>query len=225
MKNFMLLGFMILMVFSCSTTPKYSYRDAAPAEWVVEAYETLAPIQTVVVSGGTNLETLGTKLTDNEEIKIEVVPGQSHRTGDYSVKSSLKVVKQLAELGNCLVFNQKFYDEIKAHKQFDYTKDDSVTVAQNLSLYTPVVLSTFYKPWPSKTVAYRNVGSNVLYLNTRFLSSKPTKENLNTIWHERSHVVGYGHGDNNKTGKENSVSYGTGSDAEKYFDECYVALK
>lgn len=224
MKNFLVLFSMLVFVFSCTSnkTPETNYRDQTP-QWVLDAYEVKPPV-TVVVPGGTPLQTVDVIKTPSETIKLEEVPGQNHQTGDFSVKSDLKVVKQLAELGNCLVMKTKLYDEIKAHKQFDYTTDTSEVVAENLATYVPVVLTTYKKSF-SKTIAYRNVGSNVIYLNTAKLPSKPTKERLNTLWHERSHVAGYGHGNNSSVGKGNSVPYGTGSMVEKYFDECYAGLK
>lgn len=219
--KFFVLGFMIFIVgVSCST----QYVPTKTTEVITVEPVEVKPLETVVVPGGTQLEPAGTVTTPSEVIKLEEVPGQHHQTGDYSVKSSLKVVKQLADIGNCLVYKAKFYDEIKAHKQFDYTKDSSETVADKLSLYTPVVLTTYSKRF-TKTIAYRNKGSNVIYLNLVKLKSIPTKEGVNTLWHERSHVVGYGHGDNYAAGKDNSVPYGTGKMSEKYFDECYAALK
>lgn len=211
---------LLLLVVSCITPQPRPVEILQPNFDPIE----VKPLETVTAPGGTKLETSDVIQTPHETIKVEVVPGQHHLTGDYSAKSDLKVVKQLAELGNCIVMKERFYDEITKHKQFDYTKDSSEIVANKLSLYTPVVLTT-YKKYFTKTIAYRNVGSNVLYLNVVKLGSTPTKERLNTIWHERSHVAGYGHGDNYAKGKENSVPYGTGSMAEKYFDECYAGLK
>lgn len=226
MKNFIVLIFMLVMVIACSTTK--------PISNSTKALEILDPVkvptkniilETVVVPSETALEFLGTVSTPTETIKVETVPGQDMSKGDFSVKSNLAVVKTLADIGNCLVLKHNFYADIEAHKQFDYTKDTSVEVATKLTDYIPVVLTTYYKPWPSKTIAYRNPGSNVIYLNTRFLQSKPTKDRLNTLWHERAHVRGYDHGDNYAKGKGNSVNYGTGKIAESYFDECYAALK
>lgn len=206
MKNFSLLVLMILMVNACSSHKK-------PTSPIVTV-----PDEVTVVEGGTPLDDIAVVDSPEGPIKIEIVPEQR---GDYGVKSTLKVVKQLAEIGNCLLTKKAFFEEIKNHKQFDYTKDSSAKVSETLSRYNPVVLTTYYKGWPSKTIAYRNVGSNVVYLNTRFLESKPNKDRMNTLWHERAHVAGYGHGDNSSVGKGNSVPYGTGKMSEKYFNECY----
>lgn len=214
---------LLFIITSCSVTPQPRPVDILGPQDVPTSIE-IKPLETVVVPGGTQLETADIISTPQEAIKIEVVPGQHHQSGDFSVKSSLKVVKQLAELGNCLVLKERFYNEISNHKQFDYTSDNSEAVANKLADFVPVVLTTYKKRF-SKSIAYRNVGSNVIYLNTLKLGTKPTKDRLNTIWHERTHVAGFGHGDNYKNGKENSVPYGTGEMSEKYFDECYAGLK
>lgn len=153
--------------------------------------------------------------TPEETIKAEVLSGQ---ITDYAVKSTLPYIKDVAEVANCVIYNDKFRAEVAAHKQFDFTKDDSKTVARKMAVWTPVVISTYKKRF-TKTIAYRNVGSNVLYFNTT-MNPRSMREMVNTAVHERLHVVGYGHGDNYAKGKGNSAPYKIGDLSEKYVAEC-----
>ena len=186
--------------------------------------EVVKPTETVVVPGGT-ATTDTTVKTPDETIKVEVVPGQVSSKSDYAVKSTLSFMKDVGEVANCVIYNADFIKEVSTHKQFDYTKDSSKLVAEKMSRFTPVILTT-YKKSSTATLAYRNVGSNVLHFNTgknksgNYLNPRAMKYMLNTAIHERLHVVGYGHGDNKAAGKSNSVPYGIGKIAEKYAERC-----
>lgn len=202
-----------------SPPPKKTAQPAKKPDIVIPVPEPEAEIaQPVTVPGGTETKVVETVKTPEEVIKVEVVPGQVKVQTDYAVKSSLQYMVDVAEVANCVIYNPKFIAEVQTHKQFDYTKDNSATIAKKMAEFTPVILSTFKKPL-SKTIAVRNVGSNVLYFNT---SKNPRlmKYMVNTAVHERLHVVGYGHGDNSASGKGNSVPYGIGDIAEKYADAC-----
>lgn len=137
---------------------------------------------------------------------------------DFTVKSTLAYLKDVAIVADCVLKDPDFIKEVNAHGQFDYTKDISIEVARKIVLPTPVVISTYKKRF-TKSIAYRNVGSNVLYFNT-MKNPRSMKEMVNTLSHERLHVVGYGHGSNSSKGKENSVNYSLGKLSEKYVDRC-----
>lgn len=219
MKNLYVFLFLIFAVVlsSCGSvqTSKPQPKESTP--------EISKPVQpeTIAVEGGTVLEKVGDVQTEyGEKISLEMVPGQSLDSGDYSVKSKLPFIHDIAKIANCLLTKEAFFKEIESFPKYDYTTDSSILVAKALAFRTPVVVSTYCKKF-TKTLAYRNVGSNVLYINTcKQWGISP--DLLNTLWHERSHVVGYGHGDNSSKGKQKSVPYGTGNMAEKYFAECKV---
>lgn len=183
------------------------------------------PAPTVVVPGGTETTVSETVKTPTETIKVETLPGQQAIGSDYSVKSTLSWLAEVGKVANCVVKQPDFIKEVSEHKQFDYTSDSSKTVAEKMAKFTPVILTTYTKNC-SSAIAYRNVGSNIVYFNLgkncklQRLNPRAMKYMINTAIHERLHVVGYGHGDNNSKGKGNSVPYGVGDLAEKYADRC-----
>lgn len=140
------------------------------------------------------------------------------KASDFTVKSNLSYLQDVAVVANCVTTHPDFLKEVAAHKQFDFTAHSSFLVSQNIARLTPVILSTYKKSF-TKSIAYRNIGSNVLYFNTT-KNPRSMRSMVNTACHERSHVVGYGHGDNSAKGKENSVPYSLGSLCEKYADKC-----
>jgi hypothetical protein len=139
----------------------------------------------------------------------------------YSVKSSLKWVKQLADVSNCVIKNEEFLKEVEAFPKYDFTTKTSKEVAQAYRSSAPSVISTYKtkNPW-SKAIATTYTGdSKTIYLNLR-KNPRPLKEMVNTAIHERGHGLGFSHGDNSSWGKENSVNYRVGLIAEKYVEKC-----
>ncbi len=140
---------------------------------------------------------------------------------DFSVKSTIGWISETASIAECVIKRTDFIAEVAKTKSFDFSKDTGVDVARKMSLPNPVILSSYCKK-PSfgrQTNAYRNVGSNIVYMNTCVKLNRIEKR-VNTLVHERLHVVGYGHGNNNYKGKENSVPYAVGAIAEKYVKGC-----
>lgn len=165
--------------------------------------------------------TLATACQTKEIVKtVKVINTEAAeiKAQTFSVKSSLAYLKEVARASDCVIKNEAFLKEIGSHKQFDYTKLSSADVEKQLRTYKPIVLSSYRKVF-SKSIAYRNTGSNVVYFNTA-KNPRPMKQMVNTAFHEWSHVQGFGHGDNYLKGKSNSVPYGGGDIAEKYVDEC-----
>jgi len=121
------------------------------------------------------------------------------------------VFDRATEIANAVLESGEFYDAVRAHKQFDSTMMSSAEVARTLS--------QAYKHRDIKVVTYRprNPWSRA---NAYFTDSRPNHLNLNsrknrtevqwalTIIHEFTHAAGFGHGDNSRSGKGNTVPYG-----------------
>lgn len=139
----------------------------------------------------------------------------------FTTSSQLAWVNDLVKTANCVSNNQKYIDEVKAHKQFDYTDKTSSEVAELLGSDKIAKVSTYRTKNPvSKAIATTFAGDkDTVYLNTR-RNPRDMKDMVNTLFHERFHLLGFSHGDNSPVGKENSVNYGAGAMAEKYVEEC-----
>lgn len=126
---------------------------------------------------------------------------------------------QVAKVAECVIRNQDFLSEVSRFPKYTHTTKTPGEVAKALGgARQSIELSTFTKLF-SKTIAYRNPGSNIVYFNLR-KNPRAIKEMLNTAIHEWSHVVGFVHGDNYANGKQDSVPYRVGGIAEKYTEVC-----
>lgn len=136
------------------------------------------------------------------------------------VKSSLPWMSSLGKTADCIVQNVDFRTEVSAIKSFDYSKRSGIDVIKDLSESRSFVISTYRtkSPW-SKAIATTYGSPKVVYFNTR-KNPRDVPSMVNTIIHEWTHVVGYGHGDNSSKGKGRSVPYQVGSIAEKYSGRC-----
>jgi hypothetical protein len=136
------------------------------------------------------------------------------------VKSSLPWMSSLGKTADCIIQNAEFRAEVSAIKVFDYSKRSGIQVIEDLSKMNDVAISTYRtkSPW-SKTIAYTYGGAKTIYFNTR-KNPRDVPSMINTVIHESTHIVGYGHGDNSSKGKGNSVPYKVGSIAEKYSGKC-----
>lgn len=136
------------------------------------------------------------------------------------VKSTLHWMSNLGSVADCVIANPGFRSEVSAIQKFDYSKRTGVQVIEDLSRMKDVAISTYKTKNPfSKTIAYTYGGARTVYFNTR-KNPRDKKEMVNTVIHESTHIVGYGHGDNSSKGKENSVPYKVGSIAEKFVGAC-----
>lgn len=186
--------------------------EAIPETVIISVDDKKDPVPTVIETD---------VLKNGETVKIQEVPGQDVSKGDFAVRfgaTKYPFIEDAAKLGNCLLSRDKFKKEISSHKQFDYTKNKSDKVSKDLFSRTPIVVRTYCKK-VTKTLGYRPIGSNEFYVNICKRTSL-SADLVNTIWHEGTHVKGYGHGDNSSVGKGNSVPYGTGDMSEKYYSEC-----
>lgn len=212
----------LLLVLMLSASSCHSRGAPAPAKQSPTPIELPKPIaETVVAPGGTSTTVLEVKETKEESIKVEVLPDQKALGSDFSVKSSLPWIAEVARRANCVIQNKDFIKEVGAHPKYDFTSDSSEVVASKMVKFTPVIITTYCKKprLGVQTNAYRNVGSNVIYFNT-CINKRSIESNVNTAVHERLHVVGYGHGDNKWQGKQNAVNYAAGDKSEKYVKDC-----
>lgn len=136
------------------------------------------------------------------------------------VNSSLPWMKSLGTTAECVINNADFQKEVSAIEKFDYSTRNGKQVVADLVAMKDVAISTYKTKNPfSKTIAYTYGGAKTIYFNTR-KNPRDFKEMINTVVHEASHIVGYGHGDNSSKGKEKSVPYWVGAIAEKYVLNC-----
>jgi hypothetical protein len=143
---------------------------------------------------------------------------EASRAQSFSARSSLPYIQDVSIVANCVTKHPEFLKEVAAQARFDFTKDSPKMVAEKIGQGTPVILSTYKKSF-TKSIAYRNVGDNVLYFNTT-KNPRAMRFMVNTAVHEFSHVIGYGHGSNSSKGKDLSVPYKLGQIAENYADRC-----
>jgi hypothetical protein len=136
------------------------------------------------------------------------------------VKSSLPWMKSLGATAECVINNADFQKEVSAIEKFDYSTRKGKQVVADLAAMKGVEISTYKTKNPfSKTIAYTYGGAKTIYFNTR-KNPRDFKEMVNTVVHEASHIVGYGHGNNSSVGKQKSVPYWVGAIAEKYVLHC-----
>jgi len=233
MKLYLLITMLLLVACSHTETVKTPEKPTTevvtdpatlPVEDAVVLDQTvLDPEQTpevVVVPGGTVLVDQPTIPNSSEgKIEIETVPGQVKEQSTFAVKSDLKWVADAAKVAECVIRNEDFLKEVANHPQFTYTTKTSKQVSDSMRRFVPSVITTYKKRFTS-TIAYRNVGSNVVYLNLA-KNPRPIKELVNTLIHENLHCRDWGHPSNRTATRPESVPYKVGLIAEKYANgEC-----
>jgi hypothetical protein len=140
----------------------------------------------------------------------------------FKTSSNLEWVVRAAKVANCVWANGKYIEAIKKIDKFDYSSDNGVNVVSKLSSKTCTVRTYRTRnPWSSVIATTYASDKEHLYLNTRMNGTiSPVARLVNTLYHECSHLAGYGHGDNSPEGKENSVPYFIGDVAEQFVAEC-----
>lgn len=136
--------------------------------------------------------------------------------------SSKTWLGDVARVSECVVHNDQFLTEVGNFPKYDFTTDTPKEVERKMraALTRPVTVEfSTYTKYFSKTIAYRNTGGTTVYFNLK-RNPRAIEEMLDTGIHEWLHVVGYGHGDNYATGKQDSVPYRVGSIAAKYINVC-----
>lgn len=161
-------------------------------------------------------------VTPVSPVKTEVAAVKPEPVVYYSTTSSVAWVNELVKTANCVVNNEDFIKEVSLFPKYEFTESTPAMVAEAIRAGAPatVRLYTTKLPW-SKAIATTFSGDKVnIYLNTR-KHPRPMPAMINTLVHERLHLLGFSHGDDNYAkGKENSVNYKAGELSEKYSSIC-----
>ena len=150
------------------------------------------------------------------DIEIEVI--DSHYKY-FTTKSTLKWIKNVVTVANCIANNKNFLNKVESIQEFDFSKDNGLDVRIMLNVKKNVYLKSKWY-FSKKVKAWTNKNSNFIFYNTR---SNPRAINamINTAFHERLHFLGYEHGNNyNQDKKKKSVNHGVGILAESYVNVC-----
>lgn len=152
--------------------------------------------------------------------KLETIEPTIEDIGYYKNESSLDWITESIEIANCVTKKKEFHQEILDNGKFEHYDGLNQHIIDMLISETPAIVGTYYKKF-SKARAYRNIGSNKIWLNRAKISNSD-EDLLNTMLHERLHVLGFGHKGNsrNKYNNIDSVPYKVGSISEKYYQYC-----
>lgn len=136
----------------------------------------------------------------------------------FTLKIPNEKLKKASDLANDFLWNH--LSVIKKEPYFSHTKLTSKQVYDQIKAHLEkgqAIEVRLYKPfwWRSKAIAYTK-GKNVIFINQYKLNERSATEYANTLVHEYLHIVGFGHGNNNPKGKEQSVPYRVGQLAEDY---------
>lgn len=137
------------------------------------------------------------------------------------------VVQEAVQLSNALLTNQKFYDAIAEHSNFDLTSDNvnpriiadllkNSLLVFSVEIFYPSKLQSIFKY--RKTLAFTDARyPNSLFLNFKKLN-REVAEIAATILHEAIHALDheqktytFGHGNNSPIGKQNTAPYWIGN--------------
>jgi predicted SprT family Zn-dependent metalloprotease len=142
--------------------------------------------------------------------------------GSYYVnESSLEWVSKLIDVTDCTTKLDSFHKDIIDNNKYEHYEGSNEKIVKDLKSDVKAHVGTYYKRF-TRARAYRNVGSNKIWLNRAKISGKIDVDLVNTMIHERLHVLGYQHKGNNKYKYNNveSVPYKVGKISEKYSQEC-----
>ena len=164
-------------------------------------------------------------ITETVEVPIEA-PIEIY-SSFYVNKDTRSWVGDVIKTANCITINKNFHKDILSHGSYEHYTGSNKAIVKSLLSNKVATVGTYYKKysvWPKRTSvrAYRNIGSNKIYINRANVSNKADANLVNTFIHERLHVLGYGHKGNKKYkyNNINSVPYAVGAKSEKYFKQC-----
>lgn len=152
---------------------------------------------------------------EKKDIIVEV-----ENSSFYKSESSLSWIAKAIEIADCVTVNKDFHNDILDNGEFTHYTGSSQAIIDSLMSSTTARVGSYYK-WKSKAVAYRNQGSDKIWFN-RYHAKRSINQKVNTMIHERLHVLGYGH-KGNKSYKYNnlsSVPYKVGKIGERYSEGC-----
>lgn len=130
--------------------------------------------------------------------------------------SGLTSIKRIVDKTNRILDMDIFYINLKKILSFDYSDINGEVLGDIVRNPLIVAQVKFYRGWFwSRVNAYTN-GTEYMYLNTRKLARSDASI-ANTIVHEYIHILdsyneqySFGHGSNNRSGKDNSAPYKVG---------------
>lgn len=139
----------------------------------------------------------------------------------YIRPESLKIMPELtivARKAECVLKNALFHAAIHVHGKFAYSEKSTDQIVDDIKKCDHAMLRTYYKRFGS-VVAFRNVGENDIYFNTKFAGNS-IADKVNTAIHELLHIKGYSHPFNQTADRNESVPYMIGTIAQKFADSC-----
>lgn len=132
----------------------------------------------------------------------------------FQLKSTLSYLPEAIQIADLVMKDEDFQNEVRAITSFKDSKENGHQVVITMLSPKKATVSTYktFNPY-SKTTAYTTGGA--VYFN-RWSNPRPMKEMVNTLVHERLHVLKYYHYGNSWKGNENTVPYKVGAIAERY---------
>jgi len=127
-------------------------------------------------------------------------------------------IEPALEFCNKVLNSSLFLDQVDSKRHdWEYLNGMPSDVRNEIENFRrePIEIRT-YRNARSSALAYTYLNADYLYLNTAKFD-RSTKSIGGSIAHEMMHCLGYGHGNNSRAGKQNSVPYWIGS-AVRNFD-------
>jgi len=128
--------------------------------------------------------------------------------------------QDLAKVANCVFNNASFRKAVEAKTSFDMSDKTGAGVYASMQEVTcGIRLYATKNPFSKAIATTYSTDKYFIYLNTR-RNPRDMPSMVNTVIHECSHIAGFSHGSNSPVGKENTVPYWIGKEAESYVSEC-----
>jgi hypothetical protein len=161
--------------------------------------------------------------TNNQSKPVQIEFNTDSRLNEViSTERRFVLAKGIKQYANEATRAENFFDYLDTHRgvvtrlTFDYTTDTREILLVKIKQSEGLILSRadVYSPlWRfSDVIAYHK--DNVIYFN-RYKLKRSACEIIATFVHEYMHRLGYAHGDNNPTNKEDSVPYFMGNLAKE----------
>lgn len=155
------------------------------------------------------------------ELPINAPIDQEYVINYYVNSSSLDWVKETIRIANCVTNEPNFHKEILDNGKYMHFEGENKDIVKALLSSVRAEVGTYYKRF-TKAIAYRNVGSNKIWFNRYKAKATSMKGKLETMIHERLHVLGFGHKGNsrNKYNNIESVPYKVAKIAGGWYETC-----
>lgn len=139
----------------------------------------------------------------------------------FNTKSTLLWMKELVDVANCTIHLSDVRKDLLLVEKFTHTTMTPAQVSAAVESFKVAGVRTYRTKNPFSAAIATTYASDRenLYLNTR-KNPRDIPSMVNTLFHESSHLNGFGHGDNNPKGKELSVPYYFGAIGQKYAHKC-----